>query len=64
MSRKIEQCSGEGQGTCRRCKSMGKWNVNWMCFLYKVEGLEGCYCFECANVLAGAKRDPYIICWH
>ena len=46
---KITQCQGEGQGTCKRCNDKGIWNVNWMCFLYKIEGLEGCYCRECVK---------------
>ena len=44
---KITQCPGEGQGSCKRCSDNGKWNRNWMCFLYKVEGREGCYCSDC-----------------
>jgi len=27
----------------------GKWNRSWMCFLYKIEGYEGCYCSECVK---------------
>lgn len=46
---KITQCQGEGQGSCKRCNDKGIWNVNWMCFLYKIEGLEGCYCRECVK---------------
>lgn len=50
----ITQCKGEGQGQCRRCLLNGKWNVTWMCFLYKIEGLEGCYCEKCVDEY---KRD-------
>ena len=46
---KITQCQGEGQGSCKRCNDKGIWNVNWMCFLYKIEGLEGCYCGKCVK---------------
>lgn len=46
---KITQCKGEGQGSCRRCDLNGKWNRTWMCFLYEIEGLEGCYCEDCVN---------------
>ena len=42
----IKQCEGEGQGECRRCSFHGKWNRSWMCFLYKIEGLDGCYCCD------------------
>ena len=47
------QCKGEGAGSCKRCEDMGKWNRNWMCFLYNVEGMEGCYCYNCAKELEG-----------
>ena len=46
---KITQCQGEGQGSCKRCNDKGIWNVNWMCFLYRIEGLEGCYCEKCVK---------------
>lgn len=46
---KITQCKGEGQGSCKRCLDNGKWNRTWMCFLYKIEGYEGCYCSECVK---------------
>lgn len=55
---KITQCKGEGQGSCKRCTDNGKWNVNWMCFLYKIEGKEGCYCFDCVKeIKAGVQHD-------
>lgn len=44
---KISQAKGEGQGSCRSCDDKGKWNCSWMCFLYKVEGIDGCFCEEC-----------------
>ena len=46
---KITVAKGEGQGQCALCKKRGKWNVQWMCFLYKIEGREGVYCRECKN---------------
>lgn len=46
---KITQAQGNGQGQCARCKKKGKWNVQWMTFLYKVEGKEGVYCKECID---------------
>ena len=48
---KITQCKGEGQGSCKRCNEHGIWNRHWMCFLYEVEGMEGCYCWACATKL-------------
>ena len=48
---KITKCMGEGQGSCKRCSDNGKWNRTWMCFLYKIEGYEGCYCGDCVKEL-------------
>ena len=48
---KITRAQGDGQGQCTLCKKRGKWNVQWMCFLYKVEGKEGVYCRDCAEEL-------------
>lgn len=48
---KITQAQGNGQGQCALCKKRGKWNVQWMCFLYRVEGEEGVYCKSCADEL-------------
>ena len=39
----VTQCKGEGQSSCKRCVDKGKWNREWMCFLYHIEGYEGCY---------------------
>lgn len=46
---KVTQCTGEGMGSCKRCSDNGDWNINWMCFLYKIEGYEGCYCSDCVK---------------
>lgn len=46
---KVTQCKGEGHGSCKRCSDKGKWNIAWMCFLYKIEGYEGCYCRDCVK---------------
>lgn len=52
---KVTQCKGEGGGYCRRCEDNGRWSRNWMCFLYKIEGYDGCYCGECVKeIKAGA----------
>ena len=42
-----KKCEGEGAGSCKRCRDNGKWNSIWMCFLYKIEGMKGCYCSDC-----------------
>jgi len=54
---KVTRCKGECQGSCTRCTKNGKWNRNWMCFLYKIEGMDGCYCSDCMRELLGAKTD-------
>lgn len=57
---KITQCKGEGQGSCKMCNDKGNWNVNWMCFLYKIDGYEGCYCLKCVNeIKENNKRSLY-----
>ena len=52
---KITHCTGEGQGSCKRCEAKGKWNRTWMCFLYKIEGFDGCYCEDCLKELFGVE---------
>ena len=47
----MKKCSGEGQGSCKRCEANGIWNRMWMCLLYTVDGYKGTYCYECAKVL-------------
>lgn len=49
MKIKVSHCQGEGAGSCKRCTDRGKWNQNWMCFLYKIDGLDGCYCRDCVE---------------
>lgn len=51
----VTQCKGEGHGSCKRCSDKGKWNRTWMCFLYKIEGYEGCYCRDCVNEMQEEK---------
>ena len=48
---KYKVCEGEGQGSCTRCEDKGKWNRHWMCFLFEIEGKDGCYCQNCLNEL-------------
>lgn len=45
----ITKCEGEGQGSCKRCDQLGIWNRRWMTMLYKVDGVDGCYCYDCAR---------------
>ena len=58
---KVTQCKGEGQGSCKRCVDNGKWNRSWMCFLYKIDGYDGCYCSNCVKEIAKetAKEIEY-----
>ncbi len=52
-----KQCEGEGQSSCRKCLDNGKWNSSWMCFLYKIEGYEGCYCRDCVKEIVGEDDE-------
>lgn len=53
----VSQCSGEGQGSCKRCEDKGKWNRIWMSLLSEIAfeengnktTLEGCYCSDCVK---------------
>lgn len=54
---KVIKCQGEGAGSCKRCKDNGRWNQNWMCFLYKIEGLNGCYCSECVKEIFNEHKE-------
>ena len=55
---KVTQCKGDGQGSCKMCSDNGKWNRTWMCFLYKIEGYEGCYCSECVKkIMEGSQNE-------
>lgn len=53
---KVTKCTGEGQGSCKRCSDRGKYSRNWMCFLYKIEGKEGCYCFDCVKEIKNEEE--------
>ena len=56
MTVKISKCEGEGQVSCTRCEEKGFWNRHWMSMLYKVEGMEGCYCLKCLKeIIDGSK---------
>lgn len=51
----VTKAKGEGHGSCRRCLDNGKWNKQWMCFLYKIENLEGCYCSDCMKEITNGE---------
>lgn len=52
---KVTRCTGEGQGSCSGCDMKGIWNRSWMCFLYKIEGIQGVYCAKCAKEILGVE---------
>ena len=56
-SLKITSCTGEGQGSCKRCNDHGLWNRHWMSLLYKIKGYEGCYCSECVKKIVEGERN-------
>ena len=53
---KITKCTGEGQGSCKRCTDNGKWNKTWMCFLNKIDGFDGIYCNDCTKEIVKEKE--------
>lgn len=52
---RITQCKAEGQGSCKMCSDNDKWNINWMCFLYEIEGYDGCYCSDCVEKIVEGR---------
>ena len=54
---KVTQCQGEGAGSCRRCIEKGRWSNEWMFRLYKIEGFEGCYCFDCVKEIEAERGN-------
>lgn len=58
---KVACCEGEGQGSCKRCVDKGIWNRMWMSFLYKIEGFEGYYCWNCVKEILAEQNAEIII---
>lgn len=54
---KVMRCSGEGQGSCRRCDDKGIWNRRWMSMLFEIEGHDGCYCPSCVKEIAEENNE-------
>lgn len=54
---KISKCTGEGQSSCKRCTDNGKWNRTWCSLLYKIEGLEGAYCYDCMKEIVKKMEE-------
>ena len=57
---KYSKCLGEGYGSCTRCSEQGRWNVSWMCFLYKIENRSGCYCYDCVKEIAQELNEELV----
>ena len=55
---KIQRCTGEGQGECRKCKMDGIWNRHWMSGLYEIDGMPGVYCWDCVKKIG---KEQYIV---
>lgn len=54
---KVTKCKGEGQGSCKKCSDESRWNRTWMCFLYEIEGLKGCYCSDCVKKIVQGNSE-------
>lgn len=54
---RFERCSGEGQGSCKRCLDKGIWNRRWMCFLFEIDGYDGCYCSDCVKEISEEEDE-------
>lgn len=54
---KYTQAVGNGQSQCRLCRKKGIYNVNWTVFMYKIEGMEGYYCYSCVKELESEYKN-------
>lgn len=54
---KISNAIGNGQSQCKGCAEKGKWNWNWTSFLYKIEGKDGCYCWQCVMEMQEKEQE-------
>lgn len=61
---KVTRCVGEGQSECRRCKHIKGWHRIWMCFLYKIEGIDGFYCLDCVKEILKELDKKQKICYN
>ena len=58
---KAKKCKGEGQGQCALCHAKGRWNVQWMCFLYEIEGLPNfAFCEDCIKRIDEAQSPERV----
>lgn len=48
---KYHHLYGDGQCECARCKQLKGFNRHWTSMCYEIEGLDGCYCWECLAAL-------------
>lgn len=51
ISLKIIKCVGDGQSECKRCADIKGFNRFWMAMLYKIDGFDGCYCYDCMRFI-------------
>lgn len=51
----IKQCKGEGLGSCTLCEKRHGFHRTWMNMLYKIEGIDGIYHYECAKQMLAEK---------
>lgn len=56
---KITRANGWGQGQCVLCAERGRWNRQWMTFLYEIEGKDGLYCENCVKAMKKRESDEH-----
>ena len=54
---KISNAIGNGQSQCQGCAEKGKWNRNWTSFLYKIEGKDGYFCWQCVKEMQEKDQE-------
>ena len=57
----VAKCKGEGHSSCRNCEKEGRYSRTWTCFLYRIKGLEGMYCWKCIKECSDTLKEAIII---
>lgn len=55
------RCDGNGQGTCFRCKALGRQPIHWMTMLYKCDSFPGLICSSCLRDLVSICDPDYVV---
>ena len=54
---RITKAIGNGQSECKRCHDNNIWSLTWTSMLYRIEGMERLYCYNCVQEIAREKGE-------